>query len=1021
MVLDATSRVFSKPKSALNGHSSSVSTSSAGSPLIQNAPNRPTKRRRITQSGIMTPAPTPSPTPAPILDLDALDAARRRAAGRVMSLWESLAEKYARGLDEDDEIDILTGKIYKDRGVLRAVSERGWKIGSFGEALEVEPLGMISEGETETGTSEADDEGEGEDDTEGEGADDAVEREDDDPFGAWSYDWQYRVLPPPRPELSPQDAEDLKEFLAAESAIKESLRKDGKKVDQEPEEGDDVVYLGGSLHNMDGSLRSEDTSEDEFASITVGNSTIRYMKREDEGEGEDEDEDDKEVDDVEPVSSILGALALGTTPRKPASAIKLGDTKGDSKHTQSPTSPDPQASNRTSGGSQTSILNGPLSSPTKMSCSSDAGVEDDLIVISDSDEESEVTDIPNPRSGIPLSSPSKKDASSPSVPFRGNPRSRPPGISMPVLSSTPHGSSSRLNPPSASSLTAPTASLQSSTTPALTSKDASQLLSVIPLILPPATNSLSKRMLSQMRSKASKAGLTKPRAPSNDLLDSTSFFSSAAIMPNKPTDVLATVTSTSGKSSQGTLAQSSDGLQHVGKGKVPAPKLTRSKISATGIQPENKEALGPDTAIKPGSVLGLPVPNLKPLLPMPDSSPRSAEPESPVKSRKKAAVVEVVLPTPRRTKIKREQTAPPPSTSKNAVAKTSERVVPQAPSLQANSTTSLVETNAEAVSPESELSRKRKRDLGGDECVDALEPKAQAGPVGPAPSPNHACCQPTSLEQGQGPVCYSAHFEHQLNPPPPHAHVHTHHSIRYPLCPTHHSTGIPIYQHQHQHQHLHTHLPYPLPQLPFTANELTEAALKLMYGLSALQHAPGVNGSPAPSLWFPPGTPIPFGFPHSEQAGSSSRPSAPKLEASSSQETILNEEERIPSSQEHERKLEALAHSKKLTESSSSHSPAALEPKSATPPPPVESSHAGCVTDTNTQDRDIPVTGSSHPAMLRAEREMSIIDIESDSEDEFDRYDVGEGSMRWEPPIKDEDSSDDDDSLYSDSLEQGED
>ncbi|CCO27956.1 hypothetical protein BN14_01947 [Rhizoctonia solani AG-1 IB] len=294
MVFDATAKVFSSPQAA--SELSSHASTSAAMPTTPVATAHPAKRRRTTQPRTMSSTPASSPAPTPIIDLDALDAARRRAAGRVMSLWESLAQKYARPIEDDDEIDILTGKICKDRGVLRSVSERGWKIGSFGEALEVEPLVLVSEGETETGASEADDEGEGEDETEGEEAE-GTEGGEEDPLGDWSYDWQYRVLPPPRPELSPQDAEDLREFLAAENAIKENLRKAGKRP--ESDDDDDIVYLGDSLHNTDGTLRDDETSDDEFASMALtDNSTIRYMKY--------EDDDNDELDDVEPMASILG-------------------------------------------------------------------------------------------------------------------------------------------------------------------------------------------------------------------------------------------------------------------------------------------------------------------------------------------------------------------------------------------------------------------------------------------------------------------------------------------------------------------------------------------------------------------------------------------------------------------------------------------------------------------------------------------------------------------------------------------
>ncbi|KDN34627.1 hypothetical protein RSAG8_12289, partial [Rhizoctonia solani AG-8 WAC10335] len=407
MVFDATARAFNLSEPA-DDHFSHASTSATALPALPDTTTRPAKRRRTTQSGTMSSTPTSSPAPTPVIDLDALDAARRRAAGRVMSLWESLAEKYARPIEEDDEIDILTGKICRDRGVLRSVSERGWKIGSFGEALEVEPLVLVSEGETETGASEADDEGEGEDDTEGEGVE-VTEEGGEDPLGSWSYDWQYRVLSPPRPELSPQDAEDLRRFLAAEHAIQEDRRKNGKQP--EPED-DDIVYLGDSLHNTDGTLRNDETSDDEFASMAIDSSTIRYMKHED---------DDDEADDIDPMASILGALALGKTPTKQTFRPSGPRPKGgemDNKCAPLSDSSQDNAPSRScpDGGPQAKTIH-PTGTSSAAGLPGLLDVDDDLIVIdSDSDDEPEPIDNSRLKPGTPSSLLSKPVAQAQLVP-----------------------------------------------------------------------------------------------------------------------------------------------------------------------------------------------------------------------------------------------------------------------------------------------------------------------------------------------------------------------------------------------------------------------------------------------------------------------------------------------------------------------------------------------------------------------------------------------------------------------------
>ena len=43
---------------------------------------------------------------------------------RVLNIWSALAERYNRGLEEDDIMDIRTGEIIKDRGVLSGLPKR---------------------------------------------------------------------------------------------------------------------------------------------------------------------------------------------------------------------------------------------------------------------------------------------------------------------------------------------------------------------------------------------------------------------------------------------------------------------------------------------------------------------------------------------------------------------------------------------------------------------------------------------------------------------------------------------------------------------------------------------------------------------------------------------------------------------------------------------------------------------------------------------------------------------------------
>ncbi|KAH7102523.1 hypothetical protein BKA62DRAFT_769680 [Auriculariales sp. MPI-PUGE-AT-0066] len=56
--------------------------------------------------------------------LEDLEASRRASVGRVLDVWASLAARYGNvGLDADDEIDICTGEVVRDRGVLKRLRE----------------------------------------------------------------------------------------------------------------------------------------------------------------------------------------------------------------------------------------------------------------------------------------------------------------------------------------------------------------------------------------------------------------------------------------------------------------------------------------------------------------------------------------------------------------------------------------------------------------------------------------------------------------------------------------------------------------------------------------------------------------------------------------------------------------------------------------------------------------------------------------------------------------------------------
>ena len=111
-------------------------------------------------------------------------------------MWSALEEKYARSLDEDDIVDLRIGGLVKDRGVLSRKTGM-WDIGCFADPKEAQAQADATQ----------DDE------------------DEDDEIGVWSSDAEldHRFNPvnvPPVRELDPEDAKDLRAFLAAEEARK---------------------------------------------------------------------------------------------------------------------------------------------------------------------------------------------------------------------------------------------------------------------------------------------------------------------------------------------------------------------------------------------------------------------------------------------------------------------------------------------------------------------------------------------------------------------------------------------------------------------------------------------------------------------------------------------------------------------------------------------------------------------------------------------------------------------------------
>ncbi|KDQ20782.1 hypothetical protein BOTBODRAFT_169501 [Botryobasidium botryosum FD-172 SS1] len=255
------------------------STLGALSPLyhitgVDSSSGSPTKKRRLQSTSS---AATSSSRASSSVDRDSSDAsllaARYASSQRVLSVWSSLAKKYGgRSMEEDDIIDIYTGTIIKDRGVIRGIKEGTYAIGRFQAAAAVaeeeerrasehlmdeeaeraraaEGKGDINADEnTGASTTEEDEEDEDED-------------EDEDEIGGWGetsmLDTQFQETVAPLSqmqqrarELTREDEDDLREFLLAEEQ-----RRAQETVSDEVEEGTvELTGFGGDDEDDDDPL-----------------------------------------------------------------------------------------------------------------------------------------------------------------------------------------------------------------------------------------------------------------------------------------------------------------------------------------------------------------------------------------------------------------------------------------------------------------------------------------------------------------------------------------------------------------------------------------------------------------------------------------------------------------------------------------------------------------------------------------------------------------------------------------------
>ncbi|KAG5641545.1 hypothetical protein DXG03_004791 [Asterophora parasitica] len=160
----------------------------------------PTKRPRLSSTARQFQPHTASSPSSGTSDVIDFHRAREESRMRLLDVWSGLAERYSRPLDGDDIIDITTGEVIKDRGIVRGF-QKG-TVGAFADPKD------------------------NEDSTEDEN-DDEDEVDELDAFASpgpneigVEVETEGRRVPPVE-AADPRDAEDLREFLEAERRRRE--------------------------------------------------------------------------------------------------------------------------------------------------------------------------------------------------------------------------------------------------------------------------------------------------------------------------------------------------------------------------------------------------------------------------------------------------------------------------------------------------------------------------------------------------------------------------------------------------------------------------------------------------------------------------------------------------------------------------------------------------------------------------------------------------------------------------------
>ncbi|KAF5361677.1 hypothetical protein D9758_007385 [Tetrapyrgos nigripes] len=231
--------------------------STSKTPLITPSASPPTSSASLSSSSSPFKRPRLSSSRPPSHD-SIFDNARDQSTRRMLNVWSHLAERYSRRLDEDDIIDLVTGQVVKDRGVLRNM-ENNWEFGRFADSDPHTPSESRTEGEEEDQEEEEEqthEEEESDDELDsfadlrrtesqiergGDGSEEEVEAEDTGVSLPASLP-TVRALDPEDVE----DAADLQEFLEAESRRKGDLGSEEEDYSVEGGEEDDGFLSEGA-------------------------------------------------------------------------------------------------------------------------------------------------------------------------------------------------------------------------------------------------------------------------------------------------------------------------------------------------------------------------------------------------------------------------------------------------------------------------------------------------------------------------------------------------------------------------------------------------------------------------------------------------------------------------------------------------------------------------------------------------------------------------------------------------------